>query len=733
MQVLFEWVSAANWTDIEYSREKGVVLKEMSRADNDIFRQVYRAKQQRYYKDSPYRYPVIGFRDTFLSISNDDLKSYYKSRYVAENFVIVVGGNVSHNALVTQLSSTFGQLPQEAAPLRYHSSEARVLSPSFETINLKELKVPQVVIRYPIGSFYNPDVYPLDLLAYILGNGDQSLLHSLLVTEKKLATSVAVNSITPMADYGYFEISIESTQDPKEIVELVQGFLDKYRLFRIDNQTIKKALFQKRNEYILSKVSLDNYVKEVGQAMMMGQDPLFFKYYSENFNSIKAGDLQRVIKTYLNESKRQVYAFNPPVQSAHQLAESKKDPVEVISINNTDVFLIPESNNQIVRLSIQFDGGILADLNQPGISALTEKLIGKKVTGISRARFQNEFESRGANISASLSHNHLTVSMLTTVDDADLLLPLFFSAVLDFDCTLTMLDEAKEKLVNEINKQNESWFKEAFVKFKAIVFQDSSPFSRPLNGSVEAINQFSIDDVKAYVKRRSSESRMKINIQAKNPKQYIQKVSSLIPPKSDVVKIEEWPSLNPPGLYTEILERPVGVVLRVSAVNYPSLTVKSWLTVQVIDAILSGMRYPSGLLHERLRGQELVYVVHVVPMKMGEQDFLFLYALTEPHQVELVNTIVGQTFKEIRTDISLAQLKQAKAQVLFNYQSSMQNISDRARQYGLMWDYFGRFPAEEEIIDQLNQITIKDVKEAVNEWLQKPTSILFNAENNKNR
>ena len=37
----------------------------------------------------------------------------------------------------------------------------------------------------------------------------------------------------------------------------------------------------------------------------------------------------------------------------------------------------------------------------------------------------------------------------------------------------------------------------------------------------------------------------------------------------------------------------------------------------------------------------------------------------------------------------------------------MQNISDRARQYGLMWDYFGRFPAEEEIIDQLNQITIK--------------------------
>lgn len=733
LQVLFEWVSAANWTDIEYKREKGVVLKEMSRADNDIFRQVYRAKQQRYYKDSPYRYPVIGFRDTFLSISNDDLKSYYKSRYVAENFVIVVGGNVSHNALVTQLSSTFGQLPQAAAPLRYHSSEARVLSPSFETIQIKELKTPQVVIRYPIGSFYNPDVYPLDLLAYILGNGDQSLLHSLLVTNKKIATSVSVNSITPMADYGYFEISVESDEDPKKVVEIVQNFLDKFKLLRLDYQTISKALAQKKNEYILSKASLDSYVKEVGHAMMMGQDPLFFKFYSENFNTIKAGDLQRVIKQYLNKSKRQVYAFNPPVQSTNQVNEVRQQSVEVVPLNHVNVFLIPESNNQIVRLSVQFDGGILSDLNQPGIGALAEKLIGKKVKGLARSEFQNEFESRGASISTNLSHNHLTVSMTSTVDDANALIPLFFNSVLNFDCTENMLDEAKEKLSNEINKQNESWFKEAFIRFKSIVFQEESPFSKPLNGSVDSINQLTLDDVKAYVKRRLNESAIKINIQAENPKQFLNNIPSVISINNKGSAIAENPLLNPPGLHTAALERPVGVVLRVAAVDYPTYNVKSWLTVQLIDAILSGMRYPSGLLHERLRGAELVYVVHVVPMKMANQDFLFLYALTEPHQVELVNTIVGQTFKEIRTDISLAQLKQAKAQVLFNYQSSMQNMSDRAYQYNLMWDYFGRFPSERELLEQLDLISIKDVKEAVNEWVQKPTSILFNSENHKNR
>ena len=37
-----------------------------------------------------------------------------------------------------------------------------------------------------------------------------------------------------------------------------------------------------------------------------GQNPLFFEFYSTNFNNVSANDINHVVKKYLNESKRQV-------------------------------------------------------------------------------------------------------------------------------------------------------------------------------------------------------------------------------------------------------------------------------------------------------------------------------------------------------------------------------------------------------------------------------------------
>ena len=271
IQALFEWVSAADWTMDEFVREQGVVLKEMARSDSNVRRQIYYNIQSRYYKDSPYRYPVIGYRDRFLQISSTDLMDYYKSTYKPENFVVVVGGNISDDKVLRQVQDSFGLLPKLAVPLRYHADQNRILSPAKETILLPEVASNRIVIRYPIPSFFHHDVYPLDLFAYILGTGQQSLMYKEFVTSKKLATAVSVNSITPSHDFGYFEVSLETNEDPAIIVKHVQHFLDRYKWSRIKNQLLSKARQQKQNEYILSKSNLHDHMREVGQAMIMGQ------------------------------------------------------------------------------------------------------------------------------------------------------------------------------------------------------------------------------------------------------------------------------------------------------------------------------------------------------------------------------------------------------------------------------------------------------------------------------
>ena len=104
--------------------------------------------------------------------------------------------------------------------------------------------------------------------------------------------------------FGYFEIAPETDASPNEILTKVQSFLDRFVWQRVSERVLQKARRQKQNEYRLSNSTLDDHVQDIGQAMIMGQNPLFFEFYSTNFNNVSANDINHVVKKYLNESKR---------------------------------------------------------------------------------------------------------------------------------------------------------------------------------------------------------------------------------------------------------------------------------------------------------------------------------------------------------------------------------------------------------------------------------------------
>ena len=160
---------------------------------------------------------MIGYRPVFESLKSNDLMQYYNQQYVPENMVIVVGGNVSENTVLNQIKTTFGAQHKMASPTRYLGGHSTILSTATIPIVMPSLATPRVVLRYPTVSFHHDDVYPLDLLAYIFGNGEQSMLYQEFVVRQKIATSISVHSITPTNDYGYFEISVESTVPYHEI------------------------------------------------------------------------------------------------------------------------------------------------------------------------------------------------------------------------------------------------------------------------------------------------------------------------------------------------------------------------------------------------------------------------------------------------------------------------------------------------------------------------------------
>ena len=63
---------------------------------------------------------------------------------------------------------------------------------------------------------------------------------------------------------------------------------------------------------------------------------------------------------------------------------------------------------------------------------------------------------------------------------------------------------------------------------------------------------------------------------------------------------------------------------------------------------------------------------------------------------------------------------------MFDFQSSYQDPIQKRRLLLEFLDRFNSFPIEEELQNEIDKITIQDIKETVNESFEKPYVALFN-------
>ncbi len=729
LQVLYEWMALGNWTIKEFEREKGVVLREMERGKANVNRQIFQRSQMLFYKDSPYRHPIIGYADLVKKTTMNDLKSYYNLNYVPENMVVVVGGNISENVILKYFNKTFGSMKPKAAPKRDSTNEERIISSSNTIVVMDKLKTQRIVIRYPIVSFYHKDVYPLDLLAFIFGNGEQSLLYQEFVVKQKVATNIYVNSITPTYGFGYFEIFVESNELASTIVEKIQTFINQFKGLKIKDSTLKKAVVQKKTSYILGKNSLQSYVEDIGRAMMMGQNPLFFEVYANQFVNVDSQDINRSVNEYLNENRRQAYVFtNKSASTLLKPSEIIRKPEISGLVTGVNLIKVNEINKDIVRLTIHFKGGVNEELpTTNGIGNLTAQLLGKKTKGMSRKKFQEKFESKGAILNSSLNQNSLTYSLVTTSSEAPALIPLFLKSLIQFDTDSEMVAEEKTQIIKSINKKSEDWYTNAYEKLKLQIFSNHSNDRLPLSGTIDSVKSLNKSMIESYINHRLNSSEINVVIQAGNPDKFFGLIKNQLrhlKPRTTNEKTK--PTFVETYKQSLKINQPVGVVMRVDLLNDKISRLSDLIKLQVIDALLSGMRYPSGLLHKRLRGNQLVYVVHTYHTKWGGQDALFTYALTESKSVKNVEAIITESFEEIQTKITDEQFKLAKSQVLFNFQNTRQ--SGQSKVYNLIYhkQTFGDFHTIDNFKKELENISKKDIYDFYKSMVGKRFILKFN-------
>jgi len=200
--------------DADFDEEKGVILEEIAMYDDNPFWRLYERALERYYGSHPLGHRVLGTRETVSALSRDAMRSYFDSRYSADNTTVAVAGRVDFDALVAQLASRCGGWKATGAT---RASMPFTAGPIDFTDQHESAKRAYLMFAAPAPAMDDPRRYEASVLMHVLGGGSGSRFHWALV-ETGLADEADAGH-DPRDGVGSFMMTASCLPDALDEVE----------------------------------------------------------------------------------------------------------------------------------------------------------------------------------------------------------------------------------------------------------------------------------------------------------------------------------------------------------------------------------------------------------------------------------------------------------------------------------------------------------------------------------
>jgi zinc protease len=196
-------------TDDNVTAAREAVLNDRALLETDASAVLDEQLEAALYLSHPYGRPVIGWPEEVKRIGRVDAADFYDGRYIPNNAILVVAGDVSKDVVRSDAESAFASAPAGTLVPRFEFAQAPREGQTRLTVASRLVKVAHFARIYRVVSY--GDAAPgqaeaLNVLAELLGGGSSSALYRTMVIEKKLASAVTVSYVGVSRDAGVFII-----------------------------------------------------------------------------------------------------------------------------------------------------------------------------------------------------------------------------------------------------------------------------------------------------------------------------------------------------------------------------------------------------------------------------------------------------------------------------------------------------------------------------------------------
>ena len=419
----------------ETTKEKEVILREIAMTKDDPENRLWDSLFATAFREHPYRQPIIGHKDVFSAVTREDLLKYYHARYVPNNLVVVIVGDIDVAATKAAVELHFGAAPRVRLAPVLVPAEPLQLAPR-DLHRFEEVELSRGALSWPIPGLTHADAPMLDLLATVLGGGDSSVLWQEIREKTGLVHSIDASSWNPGSS-GLFCIGY--TADAAKRVAAAAAItrtLQRCALKGFTAAQLKKAMRQVVVGEINTRKTMSGQASRLGAAEVVVGDLDYSRAYFERLRAVTPADLKRVLKEYLLPTRLTSVSLNPIEKTVAKTAviagrSDRPDFTEITLPNGARLLLQPDRRLPNLHLRLAVTGGpLFEETGQRGSSSLLTTLLTKDAGRRSAAQVAQFIEEVGGSFYPLSGNNSLGIAAEVLPPDFERALAVISDAVL---------------------------------------------------------------------------------------------------------------------------------------------------------------------------------------------------------------------------------------------------------------------------------------------------------------
>lgn len=734
LDVLADMTQNSIFAKEEINREIEVVLEEIRRSEDTPHHVLGDALFALAYQSHPYRNPILGDPESVRTLTSERVRNFYEHWYKPENLLVVAVGDFSGQELLQKIESAFGGGGQKP-PIRKRPAEPEP-EESFRSVLLhRRFERGCLEMCWPTVPFAHADTPTLDLLAFILGEGESSRLVRRLREDMQLADRIDASSYTPL-DAGLFGVNADF--DPRHSESLVQSIAMeveelKNRLVTVEELEKAKVNFLAADFW--ERESVSGQARKLGTFELLSGTYRKERDYLSSIHSATRQQLLEVANRWLDSEKTLIATVIP---EGEETSPSKEDlqnsvlegvskarrrfrkPKRIMKRANVESFelesgarlhAIKRDDLPIFSLRLAMQGGLLAEKQDTAGSS--QFLAGMWLRG-TKSRGAGDFaqvvESLAGDIDSFSGRNSAGLSVDGPSEHRDTLLDLLAEALLEPALSHTEIERERADTLASLARRKDRLSSQAFDLFFKTLYP-THPYRIPILGSEKSVKGITkahlVDLHESLVRGQNVDIACVGDIEPRELAEDLNlRLAHLPRKKYEIILPEE----------DVLLESPKEVELRIDrsqahlVIGFPGLRITDpdRIHLEVLSQILGGQ---GGRLFLDLRDRQgLAYTVSAVSAEGLAPGYFAVYIASAPEKIDQArHGLFDQLDGVINAPPSEDEISSAKQNLIGSFHIGQQRASSQAShialdaRYGLGAGNFSEVP------DKIASVTREEV------------------------